>query len=71
MRDSNHGIRPSAEIEFVIDLQAAALDGCRFFLTSTETLQTPDWIPNRAIIYAYDRHTQDIIWLIQPRLREH
>ena len=46
----------------MVDLQAAALDGCRFFLTRTETLQTPDWISNRAIIYAYDRHTQDIIW---------
>ena len=61
-RDSNHGIRPSAEIEFVVDLQAAALDGCRFFLTRTETLQTPDWISNRAIVYAYDRQTHDIIW---------
>ena len=61
-RDSNHGIRPSAEIEFVVDLQAAALDGCRFFLTRTETLQTPDWVSNRALVYACDRHTQGIIW---------
>ena len=61
-RDSSHGIRPSAEIKFVIDLQAAALDGCRFFLTRTETLQTPDWISNRSLVYAYDRHRQDIIW---------
>ena len=38
------------------------LDGCRLFPTRAETLQTPDWISNRSLVYAYDRHTQDIIW---------
>ncbi|CAE7245792.1 unnamed protein product [Symbiodinium sp. CCMP2592] len=61
-RTSNQGVRPGAQLEFVIDLQLAACDGCRFFETKAGALQTPDWISNRAILYAYDRSTQEMIW---------
>ncbi|CAE6931894.1 unnamed protein product, partial [Symbiodinium sp. CCMP2592] len=61
-RTSNQGVRPGAQLEFVIDLQLAACDGCRFFETKAGALQTPDWISTRAILYAYDRSTQEMIW---------
>ena len=32
-RENNQGVRPGAQIEFVVDLQLAACDGCRFFVT--------------------------------------
>ena len=61
-REINQGVRPGAQIEFVVDLQLAACDGCRFFVTKAGAIQTPDWISNRAIMYAYDRSTQEMIW---------
>ena len=61
-RENNQGVRPGAQIEFVVDLQLAACDGCRFFVTKAGAIQTPDWISNRAIMYAYDRSTLEMIW---------
>ena len=61
-RKRNQGVRPGAQVEFVIDLQLAACDGCRFFETKAGALQTPDWISNRVFMYAYDRTTQEMIW---------
>eukprot|EP00439_Symbiodinium_sp_Y106_P007604 s2818_g1.t1 len=49
-RENNQGVRPGAQIEFVVDLQLAACDGCRFFVTKAGAIQTPDWISNRAIM---------------------
>ena len=60
--ENNQGVRPGAQIEFVVDLQLAACDGCRFFVTKAGAIQTPDWISNRAIMYAYDRSTLEMIW---------
>ena len=41
-------VRPGAQVEFVIDLQVAACDGCRFFITKAGAIQLPDWMSNRA-----------------------
>ncbi|CAE6919064.1 unnamed protein product [Symbiodinium sp. KB8] len=46
---TSQGVRPGAQVEFVIDLQVAGCDGCRFFIPKAGAIQ----VSNRAI-YAYD-----------------
>ncbi|CAE7894424.1 ATP5F1A [Symbiodinium necroappetens] len=40
---ANQGVRPGAQVEFVIDVQVAAYEGCRFFITIAGAIQTLDW----------------------------
>ena len=40
---ANQGVRPGAQVEFVIDVQVAAYEGCRFFITTAGAIQTLDW----------------------------
>ena len=53
LRQDNFGLRANAEIEFVIDLQLAALDGLRVFETKAGAIETPDWVSNKYLVYAY------------------
>eukprot|EP00439_Symbiodinium_sp_Y106_P083985 s17_g24.t1 len=63
MREPNNaGLRPGAEVEFAIDLQLACLEGCRILMTKNDVLQTPDWLSNRYLMYAYDRRTGKPVW---------
>ena len=62
MRTDNEGIRENAEIEVVIDLQLAALEGVRLLRTASGCLQTPDWISNRYITFIYDRRSNEPVW---------
>ena len=62
-RDCMEGVRPDAEIEFVVDLQMAALDGVRIFETAAGAVQTPDWLSNRYLVYAYRRSSNEPIWI--------
>ena len=61
-RENHAGVREDADIESVIDLQLAALEGVRIFRSKADAIQTPDWISNRYIVYCYDRHSQVPIW---------
>ena len=61
-RPNNAGLRPGAEVEFAIDLQLACLEGCRILMTKNDVLQTPDWLSNRYLMYAYDRRTGKPVW---------
>ncbi|CAE6914508.1 unnamed protein product [Symbiodinium sp. CCMP2592] len=61
-RPNNAGLRPGAEVEFAIDLQLACLEGCRILLTKNNVLQTPDWLSNRYLMFAYDRRTGKPVW---------
>ncbi|CAE7844771.1 CML4, partial [Symbiodinium sp. KB8] len=56
------GLRANAEIEFVIDLQLAVLDGLRLLETKAGALETPDWISNKYLVYAYKRGSAEPIW---------
>ena len=62
MRTDNEGIRENAEIEVVIDLQLAALEGVRLLRTASGCIQTPDWISNRYITFIYDRRSNEPVW---------
>ena len=62
MRTDNEGIRENAEIEVVIDLQLAALEGVRLLRTASRCIQTPDWISNRYITFIYDRRSNEPLW---------
>ena len=62
LRQDNSGLRVNAEIEFVIDLQMAALDGLRLLETRAGALETPDWISNKYLVYAYKRGSAEPIW---------
>ncbi|CAE7203250.1 unnamed protein product [Symbiodinium sp. CCMP2592] len=61
-RPNNAGLRPGAEVEFAIDLQLACMEGCRILLTKNNVLQTPDWLSNRYLMFAYDRRTGKPVW---------
>ena len=62
VRTDNEGIRENAEIEVVIDLQLAALEGVRLLRTASGCIQTPDWISNRYITFIYDRRSNEPVW---------
>ncbi|CAE7543012.1 unnamed protein product, partial [Symbiodinium microadriaticum] len=62
LRQDNSGLRANAEIEFVIDLQLAVLDGLRLLETRAGALETPDWISNKYLVYAYKRGSAEPIW---------
>ena len=62
LRQDSSGLRVNAEVEFVIDLQIAALDGLRLFETRAGALETPDWISNKYLVYAYKRGSAEPIW---------
>ena len=51
VRTDSEGIRENTEIEVVIDLQLAALEGVRLLRTASGCIQTPDWISNRYITF--------------------
>ena len=61
-RRDHQGVRENAEIEFVVDLQLAALDGVRILRTKADAVETPDWLSNRYLIYAYERKSLTPIW---------
>ena len=62
LRQDNSGLRVNADIEFVIDLHMAVLDGLRLFETRAGALEMPDWISNKYLVYAYKRGTAEPIW---------
>ena len=62
IRTDNEGLRENAEIEVVIDLQLAALEGVRLLRTASGCIQTPDWISNRYITFIYDRRSNEPVW---------
>ena len=59
---SNLGVRENAEIEVVVDVQLAALEGVRFLTTASGCLQTPDWVSNRYITFIYNRRSNEPVW---------
>ena len=63
IRNDNAGLRERAEVEFVIDLQMAVRDGLRLFETRSGALESPDWVSNKYLIYAYQRGTAEPIWV--------
>eukprot|EP00439_Symbiodinium_sp_Y106_P004947 s3252_g1.t1 len=63
IRNDNAGLRERAEVEFVIDLQMAVRDGLRLFETRSGALESPDWVSNKYLIYAYQRGAAEPIWV--------
>jgi RNA:NAD 2'-phosphotransferase (TPT1/KptA family) len=61
-RTTNAGLRPNAEIEFIVDAQLALAEGCRFFCTPDGVVHCPDWISNRFFLAVADRCAQQIVW---------
>ena len=61
-RDANQAVRENADIEFAADLQLAALDAVRLLETRSGAIQTPDWVSNKYLIYAYFRSSGEPAW---------
>ena len=62
LRGDNLGVRKTADIEFVVDLQLHALEGGRVMETKIGVIQSADWISNRHLIYAYHRGSGEPFW---------